>query len=72
MTSEKVARLTLLISLGFAALVVFSSLFLPNGDDRQAITFVLITVWLIPFSYLLKLRKKALKKSLETKKEENL
>lgn len=69
MTSEKVAKLSLSISLGFAALIVFSSFFLPTDDSVHAVTFVLITVWLVPFSYLLKLKKKADRKPLITKEE---
>ncbi|MCA9838203.1 MAG: hypothetical protein KC422_14895 [Trueperaceae bacterium] len=70
MTSEKVAKRILVISLGFAALIVFSSFFVPNEDDIQAVTFVLITIWLIPFGYLLKLKKKATQNILTIKEEE--
>ena len=67
MTSEDVAKRILVITLGLAALVVLSSFFVPNDDDLQAVTFVLITVWLVPFSYLIKLQKRAARKLSNTK-----
>jgi len=70
MNAEKATKLILIISLGFAAAIVFSSFFLPNNDDMQAITFVLLTLWLIPFSYLLKLKNKATQEPHCSKEEQ--
>jgi len=66
MTSEDVAKRILVVSLGIAALVVLATFFVPNDDDLQAVTFVLITIWLVPFSYLIRLRKKAGRKPSNT------
>ncbi len=59
MTSEKIARFILVISLGLAAIIVISSFFLPSNNEMQAVTFLLLTAWLIPFSYLLRLKRKS-------------
>ena len=67
MTSEDVAKRILVITLGLAALVVLSTFFVPNDDDLQAVTFVLITIWLVPFSYLIKLQTRAARKLSNTK-----
>lgn len=70
MTSEAAAAGILVVSLVFAALVDLSSLFVPNDDDRQAVTFVLIAMWLVPFSYPLRLRNNAAR-NLSNPKESN-
>jgi hypothetical protein len=70
MTSEDVAKRILVITLGIAAVVVLSTFFVPNRDDLQAVTFVLITIWLVPFGYLIRLRKRAARK-LPRNKEPN-
>ena len=72
MTSEKAARLILLISLIFAAFIVLSSFFLPDNYSKQAVTFMFISIWLIPFSYLIKLKKKSNKKALTSGEKETL
>lgn len=59
MATEDVAKRILVITLGIAALVVLSTFFVPNDDDLQAVTFVLITIWLVPFSYLIRKKRKA-------------
>lgn len=70
MTSEKASQLILLVSLGFAAAIVFLSYLFPNTNDSQTLTLVLITIWLIPFSYLQNIKRKSINKPLLEEEKE--
>lgn len=70
MTSEKASKLILLVSLGFAAAIVFLSFFFPNTNDSQMLTFVMITIWLIPFSYLQNVKRKSIENPLSKEEKE--
>lgn len=65
MTNKKASLLIIIISLFFAAAMIISSLLLNDtqySDHSQTITYFLIALWFIPFSYLLKIANKNRKK----------
>lgn len=41
------------VSLFFAALILVNAYFLADSPYRQTVTFLLISVWWIPYTYLL-------------------
>lgn len=57
MDANKAAFLNIIISVIFAIAMIVSSLFLNNSqysEYNQSVTFFLIALWFIPFSYLSK------------------
>ena len=57
MEPNKAAIINIVISVIFAIAMIVSSLFLNNSqysEYKQTVTFFLITLWFIPFSYLSK------------------
>ena len=52
MTSSKIALLNILVSLIFAGLIIGASYLFQNKDYKQTVTYLLIVLWLIPFSWL--------------------
>lgn len=58
MNTKKIILLQIGIALLFAGAILISSYFMNNSEHSQTITFLLIALWFIPFSYLLKIRSK--------------
>ena len=52
MNPKKAAFLIILISLLFAAAIILSSMYIDDKGSAQTVTFLLIGLWWIPFSYL--------------------
>ena len=53
MKQRKSAVLNILVSLLFAGAIILSSLLLKDSDIASTVTFVLIGLWWIPFSYFI-------------------
>jgi heme O synthase-like polyprenyltransferase len=54
MTSKRAASLNTIISIGFALAMIGTSLIIADRDMSQAVVFILITIWFVPFFYLIK------------------
>ena len=54
MTSKRAASLNTIISIGFALAMIGTSLIIADKDMSQTVVFILITIWFVPFFYLIK------------------
>jgi len=54
MTSKRAASLNTIISIGFALAMIGTPLIIADRDMSQAVVFILITIWFVPFFYLIK------------------
>lgn len=57
MTPKRATYANYLVSIIFAAAMIGTSLMLDDKDVSQAVVFILITIWLVPFFYLAKAQK---------------
>lgn len=58
MTPKRATYVNYLISIVFAAAMIGSSLIIDDKDVSQAVVFILIAIWLVPFFYLAKAQKR--------------
>ncbi len=54
MTSKRATYLNTIISIGFALAMIGTSLIIADKDMSQTVVFILITIWFVPFFYLIK------------------
>ncbi len=54
MTSKRATYANHLISIAFAAAMIGSSFIIDDKDTSQIVVFILIAIWLVPFTYLTK------------------
>ena len=54
MSSKKVAILQIGVALLFALAILLSSYFIDSSEQSQTISTILIAIWFVPFSYLVK------------------
>ncbi len=52
MTTRKANLLNIVISLLFAAAILFSGFLLEGSEHKQTMTYLLLALWFIPFSFL--------------------
>ena len=53
MNATKIALLNILLSLAFAGVMIISGYFLEGTSwDRKEVTYLLMALWFLPFSYL--------------------
>ena len=52
MNSKKASLSLIIISLVAAAAIIVSSYLLEGSDSSQTVTFLIIAVWFIPFTWL--------------------
>ena len=58
MSSKKVAILQIGVALLFALAILLSSYFIDSSEQSQTVTTILIAIWFVPFSYLVKIKVK--------------
>jgi hypothetical protein len=58
MSSKKVAILQIGVALLFALAILLSSYFIDSSEQSQTVTTILIGIWFVPFSYLVKMKSK--------------
>jgi|GEM_PF-1509496 len=58
MASKRATYANYLISIAFAAAMIGSSLMIDDRDTSQIVVFILIAIWLVPFTYLTKAQKR--------------
>ncbi len=58
MSSKKVAILQIGVALLFALAILLSSYFIDSSEQSQTVTTILIGIWFVPFSYLVKIESK--------------
>ncbi|HRW09995.1 MAG TPA: hypothetical protein P5121_33060 [Caldilineaceae bacterium] len=51
------AKLNIIISLGFAAIMIGAGLLIDNQEHAQFVLLMLIALWFIPFTYLSRAKK---------------
>lgn len=54
MNPKKTTLSIILVSLAFAIAILISSYIFADTEYSQTATFILIAIWFVPFSYLLK------------------
>jgi len=59
-TSKRATYTNVIISIVFAAAMIGTAILIDDTDTEQAVRFILIAVWLIPFFYLTKRQKSSL------------
>lgn len=58
MTPKRATYANYLISIVFAAAMIGTSLMVDDRELSQTVTFILISMWLVPFLYLTKVQKR--------------
>ena len=58
MSSKKVAILQIGVALLFSLAILLSSYFIDSSEQSQTVTTILIGIWFVPFSYLVKMKSK--------------
>lgn len=58
MSKKKISALQIGIALLFAGAILLTSFLMNNTEQSGTATFLLISLWFIPFSYLVKIGRK--------------